>query len=220
MPEADWIEQHQPVSDEDDADVRHTSEVREADDAVSIESDTPEADWIEQHQPIVEAPDEERLPSDDLPQEVVEAGEPEQDWITTDEDVGAADDQEIPTPPRPPELVAAMFSPPSRTPCCVGVRRRPAGRETQPTAERLRWLRTIRPLGAAQSSGTKSGRGRGRRDLARRAHRDRAERRAGNQAAPHGSRCHLHDAESSQASSGQLGERVMCRSGRAVEAVR
>ena len=97
-PEADWIEQHEPIGDEDDADV-FTTEVREADDAVSIESDAPEADWIEQHQPIVEASDEERLLSDDLPEEVVEAGELEQEWIATDEDVEATDNQEIPTPP-------------------------------------------------------------------------------------------------------------------------
>ena len=99
-PEADWIEQHQPVSDEDDADA-YPSEVREADAAISIESDTPEADWIEQHQPVVEAPDDERLGSHDLPEEAVDAGELEQDWITTDQAVGAADDQEIPTPPTP-----------------------------------------------------------------------------------------------------------------------
>jgi hypothetical protein len=99
-PEADWIEQHEPIGDEDDADV-FTTEVREADDAVSIESDAPEADWIEQHQPIVEAPEEERLPSDDLPEEVVDAGELEPDWIATDEHVEAADNQEIPTPPPP-----------------------------------------------------------------------------------------------------------------------
>jgi hypothetical protein len=99
-PEADWIEQHQPVSNEDDADA-YPSEVREADTDISIESDTPEADWIEQHQPVVEAPDEERLGSHDLPEEVVDAGELEQDWITTDEDIGAAGDQEIPTPPAP-----------------------------------------------------------------------------------------------------------------------
>ena len=96
-PEADWIEQHQPIGDEDDADA-YTTEVREDDDDVSIESDTPEADWIEQHQPIVEEPDEERIPSHDLPEEFVDADELEQDWIATDEDVGAADDREIPTP--------------------------------------------------------------------------------------------------------------------------
>jgi hypothetical protein len=97
-PEADWIEQHQPIIDEDDGDVAaYTSDARD-DDAVSIESDTPEADWIEQHQPIVEGPDEERLPSDHLPEEVVDAGEPEQDWIATDENIDPVDDQEIPTP--------------------------------------------------------------------------------------------------------------------------
>jgi len=99
-PEADWIEQHQPVSDEDDADPS-LSEVREEEAPISIESDTPEADWIEQHQPVVEAPEEEHLRSHDLPEEPVDAGELEQDWITTDKDVGAADDQEIPTPPTP-----------------------------------------------------------------------------------------------------------------------
>ena len=97
-PEADWIEQHQPVSDQDDA-YADATQAREIDDAVSIESDTPEADWIEQHQPIVEAPDEERLPSHDLPEVEAEAGEVTQDWIATDEDVGAANDQEIATPP-------------------------------------------------------------------------------------------------------------------------
>ncbi len=99
-PEADWIEQHQPIGDEDDADP-YTTEVREGDDDVSIESDTPEADWIEQHQPVAEEPDEERLPSPashDLPEEVVDAGELEEDWIAPDEDVGAPDDQEVPTP--------------------------------------------------------------------------------------------------------------------------
>jgi hypothetical protein len=97
-PEADWIEQHQPVSDEDEADA-YPSEVRADDADISIESDTPEADWIEQHQPIVEAPDEERLLSDDPPEEVVDAGELEQDWITTDQAVGAAHDEAVPTPP-------------------------------------------------------------------------------------------------------------------------
>ena len=99
-PEADWIEQHQPVTDEDDADA-YPSEERAADTDISIESDTPEADWIEQHQPVVEAPDEERLRAHDLPEEVVDADELEQDWITTDEDIGAADDQEFSTPPAP-----------------------------------------------------------------------------------------------------------------------
>ena len=87
VPEADWIEQHQPVSDEDDD--------------VSIASDTPEADWIEQHQAIVEAPDADFLPPDDLP-EVEGTGEVEQDWIATeatDEEVAAANGPEIPTPP-------------------------------------------------------------------------------------------------------------------------
>ena len=97
-PEADWIEQHQPVSDEDDP-FADAIQARENDDAVSIESDTPEADWIEQHQPIVEAPDEERLPPHDLPEEGAEPSELEHDWIATDEDVDAANDQEIPTPP-------------------------------------------------------------------------------------------------------------------------
>jgi hypothetical protein len=97
VPEADWIEQHQPIIEQDDVD-DYTSDVREDDDAVSIESDTPEADWIEQHQPIVEAPDEERLPADHLPEEVADAGDLEHDWIATDEDLGTADDQKIPTP--------------------------------------------------------------------------------------------------------------------------
>ena len=96
-PEADWIEQHQPVSDEDDDDTLYSSEVRANEAGISIESDTPEADWIEQHQPIGEAPDEERLPSRALP--VVDDGELEQDWITTDQAVGAADNQEVPTTP-------------------------------------------------------------------------------------------------------------------------
>jgi|SRR3954454_3383113 len=96
-PEGDWIEQHQPVSDDDDADPH--PKVREHDASISIESDTPEADWIEQHQPVVEAPDEERLRSHDLPEEAVDAGALDQDWIMTDEDIGAADDHEIPTPP-------------------------------------------------------------------------------------------------------------------------
>jgi hypothetical protein len=97
-PEADWIEQHQPVTDEDDADA-YPSEERAADTDISIESDTPEADWIEQHQPVVEAPDEERLRAHDLPEDDLDAGELEQDWITIDEDIGAADDQGIPTLP-------------------------------------------------------------------------------------------------------------------------
>ena len=96
-PEADWIEQHQPVIDEDDADAVHERGPRSRR-GISIESDTPEADWIEQHQPIVEAPDEERLPSTTYPGGRGR-GELEQDWITTDEDVGVADDQEIPTAP-------------------------------------------------------------------------------------------------------------------------
>ena len=117
VPEADWIEQHQPASDEDDADVYATG-AREDDDDVSIESDTPEADWIEQHQPIVEAPDAEFLPSDDLPEEVEDAGEVEQDWIATDEEVGAANgDGDPDAAQRLPEVVAATSSPPSRTPC-------------------------------------------------------------------------------------------------------
>jgi len=67
-PEADWIEQHQPIIDEDDGDVAaYTTEARGDVDAVSIESDRPEADWIEQHQPIVEAPDEEPAGSRGVP---------------------------------------------------------------------------------------------------------------------------------------------------------
>ena len=49
-PEADWIEQHQPVGD----DVDDTAD----DDAVSIEADVPEADWIEQHEPVIDDPDD------------------------------------------------------------------------------------------------------------------------------------------------------------------
>src|SRR4051812_15251555 len=91
-PEADWIEQHQPIVEEDDGDGDvYTSEVREDDDAVSIESDTPEADWIEQHQPIVEATDEERLPSDHLPEEVVGADELDHDGADIHEELGQAD---------------------------------------------------------------------------------------------------------------------------------
>jgi hypothetical protein len=97
-PEADWIEQHEPIDVDDDAEA-FTTAVREAADTVSIESDAPEADWIEQHQPIVEAPVEEGLPSDDPPNEAVEVGDLEQDRIATDEDVEATDDQGIPTPP-------------------------------------------------------------------------------------------------------------------------
>ena len=108
VPEADWLEQHQPVSDEDDADAdAYPSTVHDGDDAISIELDTPEGDWIEQHQPIVEAPEEERFLSNDLPEEVADAGELEQDWITIDEDVGAADDQAVPTPPTPPAAAGA-----------------------------------------------------------------------------------------------------------------
>ena len=135
-PEADWIEQHQPVGD-DDADA-YTSEVREADTGISIESDKPEADWIEQHQPIVEAPDEERLLSDDVPEEVADAGEPDQDWITTDEDVGVADDEEAPTPPaaaaaRGCNVLAAMAHAVLRSGRDDG----PPSRGTQPTPARL-----------------------------------------------------------------------------------
>ena len=96
VPEADWIEQHQPVSDEDD-DTLYSSEVRANEAGASIESDTPEADWIEQHQPIVELPDEERLPSSASP--VADAGEPEPDLITTDQAVDAADNHKVPTTP-------------------------------------------------------------------------------------------------------------------------
>jgi hypothetical protein len=98
-PEADWIEQHQPIIDQGDGDVdAYTREVRARDDGTSIESDTPEADWVEQHQSIVEPVDEERLPSDHLREDVVDAGELEQNRIATDETIGAADDQEIPPP--------------------------------------------------------------------------------------------------------------------------
>ncbi|MGZ4764897.1 MAG: hypothetical protein ACXV6M_04475 [Ilumatobacteraceae bacterium] len=100
-PEADWIEQHQPVVEVPDDVDAYPSEVREDDAAISIDSDTPEADWIEQHQPVVEAPDEGRLRSHDLPEEAVDVGELEQDWITTDEDIGAEDHQETPTSPAP-----------------------------------------------------------------------------------------------------------------------
>ena len=98
-PEADWIEQHQPVSDDDDDADTYTSEVRENDPGISIESDKPEADWIEQHQPIAEEPEEERLLSDGLPDVDVDADELDEDWITTDEDVSVADDQEASPPP-------------------------------------------------------------------------------------------------------------------------
>ncbi len=97
VPEADWIEQHQPVSDEDD-DKLYSSEVRANEAGISIESDTPEADWIEQHQGVVEEPDEQRLPSSASP--TVDAGELEQDWVTTYQAVGAAaDNREVPTTP-------------------------------------------------------------------------------------------------------------------------
>jgi len=135
-PEADWIEQHQPVGDEDDADA-YPSEVREGDVDISIESDTPEADWIEQHQPLIEAPDEEGLPSRDLPEEVVYAGELEQDWITTAEDIGTEDSETIPTPEAAPgargcNVVATIAHAVMRHGCDAARRlerrnRRPAG---------------------------------------------------------------------------------------------
>ncbi len=95
VPEADWIEQHQPVIDEGDANA-YPSPLRADDADVSIESDIPEADWIEQRQPIVETAYEEQFRSHDLAG-VVDAGELEQDWISSDQAVGAADDPAVPT---------------------------------------------------------------------------------------------------------------------------
>ena len=116
-PEADWIEQHQPVSDEDDDDTLYSSEVRANEAGISIESDTPEADWIEQHQPIGEAPDEERLPSAPYPS-----------WMTVNSSrTGSPPTRPQAQPtirksrlPLPSDLVVvAMFWPPSPTPRCV-----------------------------------------------------------------------------------------------------
>jgi hypothetical protein len=100
-PEADWIEQHQPVIDESD------------DDAVSIEADVPEADWIEQHQPVIDESDD-----DSFPREVredddavgIEADVPEADWIEqhepvideTDDDFDVDDEPPVAWPPRSP----------------------------------------------------------------------------------------------------------------------
>ncbi len=95
VPEADWIEQHQPVIDEGDANA-YPSHLRADDADVSIESEIPEADWIEQRQPIVETVYEEQVRSQDLAG-VVDGGELEQDWISSDQPVGAAHDQAVPT---------------------------------------------------------------------------------------------------------------------------
>jgi hypothetical protein len=60
-PEADWIEQHQPVIDEPDDDL-FPSQGRDDDQPISIEADAPEADWIEQHQPVIDEPDDDLVP--------------------------------------------------------------------------------------------------------------------------------------------------------------
>jgi hypothetical protein len=59
-PEADWIEQHQPVIDESGDDL-FPDEVREDEPPISIEADVPEADWIEQHQPVIDESDDDRF---------------------------------------------------------------------------------------------------------------------------------------------------------------
>ncbi|MDQ1430053.1 MAG: hypothetical protein QOF40_655, partial [Actinomycetota bacterium] len=76
-PEADWIEQHQPVVDEPDEDDLFPEEGRGEDRAISIEADAPEADWIEQHQPVVDEPDEDftEVPQDVAEGEVLEQAE-------------------------------------------------------------------------------------------------------------------------------------------------
>jgi hypothetical protein len=62
-PEADWIEQHQPVIDESGDDL-FPDEVREDEPPISIEADVPEADWIEQHQPVIDESDDDRFPEE------------------------------------------------------------------------------------------------------------------------------------------------------------
>jgi hypothetical protein len=80
-PEADWIEQHQPIVDDADDDP-YRSEVAEDDaEPVSIEADAPEADWIEQHQPIVDEADDDRVSSPVLENEADAHG----DYFVDDE---------------------------------------------------------------------------------------------------------------------------------------
>jgi hypothetical protein len=79
-PEADWIEQHQPVIDESDDEPYGSETAAGEAEPVGIEADAPEADWIEQHQPVVDESDEERFPTgipEEAPEaEFVEEGEP------------------------------------------------------------------------------------------------------------------------------------------------
>jgi hypothetical protein len=67
VPEADWIEQHQPVIDESDDDLYPRELDEDHDETVSIEADVPEADWIEQHQPVIDEPDDDLREDDEPP---------------------------------------------------------------------------------------------------------------------------------------------------------
>jgi hypothetical protein len=102
-PEADWIEQHQAVVDEDDGE-SFAAQVRDDTEPVGIEADAPEADWIEQHQPVVEEPDEDLRPSEGVPEELdadasEEDAEAWEEWNVTD-DEGTADEPTVVPPTR------------------------------------------------------------------------------------------------------------------------
>jgi hypothetical protein len=90
------------------------SDPRDDDEPVSIEADAPEADWIEQHQPVIEEPDEDRLPTGDLPEDVAEAGaleeleEEAEEWAPTGDDVAPADEPAVAPPPRSADEIGAI----------------------------------------------------------------------------------------------------------------
>jgi hypothetical protein len=108
VPEADWIEQHQPVSDEVD-DNLSSSEVRAHEAGISIEADVPEADWIEQHQPVTDEVDDNLSSSEVRAHEAgisIEADAPEADWIEQHQPVSDAPDEER-LPPRTSPVVDA-----------------------------------------------------------------------------------------------------------------
>ena len=96
-PEADWIEQHQSVVDEDEGE-SFAAQVRDDTEPVGIEADAPEADWIEQHQPVVEEPDEDLRPTGDVPEDVVDTDALEEDAEEWDQ-WGVADDGGVPDEP-------------------------------------------------------------------------------------------------------------------------
>ena len=95
-PEADWIEQHQTVIDEDDANA-YPSALRADDADISIEADAPEADWIEQHHTVIDEDDANAYPSalraDDADISI-EPDTPEADWIEQHQPIVEAADEE------------------------------------------------------------------------------------------------------------------------------